>query len=127
MLPVGRTVRQYCEALTTPEEICELLWLITVNRLTVASLRNAQRESHYPTVESTDRGRGLSVFFAPGSRNLALRRKRQKSTALKLDRASYLSLARSLCRGKQSKINYKLKRISKIARLPSPDVADDAK
>ena len=52
MQPVGRTVRQYWEALAAPEEICELLWLITVNRLTVASLRNAQRESHYPTVEA---------------------------------------------------------------------------
>src|SRR5437764_11635248 len=97
MLPVGRTVRQYSEALKAAEEICGLLWLITVNRLTVASLRNAQRESHYPMVEAPDRGRGLFVFFAPGSRNLALRRKRQKNTALKLDRASYLPFARSLC------------------------------
>src|SRR5437764_6304246 len=102
MLPVGRTVRQYSEALKAAEEICELLWLITVNRLTVASLRNAQRESHYPMVEAPDRGRGLFVLLPPGSRNLALRRKRQKGTALKLDRASHLRLPGHFCRSKQS-------------------------
>src|SRR5437763_11507163 len=52
MLPVGRTVRQYSEALTAPRKSANSYGLITVNRLTVASLRNAQRESHYPTVEA---------------------------------------------------------------------------